>query len=274
MASIAGSMRIAVLGAGKIGSSMVRSFISCGHEVIATGRSQATLERASRLGALATRDNAFAVQRAELVVISVKPRQLPALVSEIRGLLKSPTVSVVAGVSTRVLEGSLRVSPAYRAMPNINAEIGRSTTALAGRREHEWSRTVEEVMSCLGSLFWIEEEWMDAWTALVGSMPAFLALIVDYIALGGVYVGIPRELAVRAVLDVMRSTAEHLLQRPIHPQQLRDEVTTPAGVTVEGLRILEARGVPAALIEAIEASTHKSRKIGLTLMEELKGVLG
>jgi len=97
-----------------------------------------------------------------------------------------------------------------------------------------------------------------------------VAVLVDSIALGATLAGLPRDIAVRAILEVFKATAEHLLKAGLHPAQLRDEVTTPAGVTVEGLRVLERRGVPAALIEVIERSARKAERLGFLIEEHLR----
>jgi len=171
---------------------------------------------------------------------------------------------VVAGVKLSTLRAALPGAEVYRAMPNINAVIARSTTALAPHdaRSTPGGRLAEELFRCLGSVYWIPEEWMDAWTALVGSGPAFFAEIVDALVLGAVMVGMPRELAYAALLDAMKATAEHLESRSVHPLELRDEVTTPAGTTIHGLIKLESEGVKAGLMKVVEASTRRGRELG------------
>lgn len=259
------NLTLAVIGAGKIGQSIIRATRSCVREVIATGRRRETLEAAEKLGARATRDNAEAARAADLIVVSVKPHHFASVAREIRGDAREKVVvSVAAGVRLATISRALPGSEAYRAMPNINAVIAKSTTALAMHDSEKPPRAelVEGLFRCLGSVYWIPEEWMDAWTALIGSGPAFLAEIIDALVLGAVSVGMPRELAYKALLDVMEATAEHLRRRPTHPLQLRDEVTTPAGTTIHGLMRLESEGVKAGLMKVVEASTRRGRELG------------
>ncbi len=263
--------KIAVLGAGRIGSSLVKSFVKCGFQVTATGRREETLRRAESLGALATRDNKAAIASSETVIISVKPFQLHSLIREIKGHLDGKiVVSIVAGVKRSTLENALEAAPVYRAMPNINASIGLSSTALSGPQDGEAAKIVESILSCSGKVYWIPEEWLDAWTAVSGSMPAFAALIIDALALGGVSAGLPKELAMNAVLDSFKGTIE-MISRGVHPMVLRDEVVTPAGVTIAGLKIMEYMKVPSALIEAVEEAARKARELGSIVDNAVRG---
>lgn len=240
----------------------MRSFVKCGFQVTATGRKEETLKRAETLGALATRDNKAAVEASETVIISVKPSQLPQLLKEIRGHVDGKiVVSIVAGVRRYTLEKALGAAHVYRAMPNVNASIGLSSTALSGPQDGEASRIVESILSCAGKVYWVPEELLDAWTVVSGSMPAFAALIIDSLVLGGVSAGLPRELAMNAVLDSFRGTIE-MLERGVHPIVLRDEVVTPAGVTIAGLKVMEYMGVPAALIKTVDESVKRARELG------------
>jgi len=266
---------VAIIGAGKIGSAMAARAVECGYRVVATGRRRETLEAASRAGAEALRDNKEAVRRASLVVLSVKPVHVPGIISEIGGLLEGRALlSVVAGVRRGTLEAATRAEAVYRAMPNINVLVGKSTTAVTGPRGTGWDGAVEEFLSCMGSVYWVPEEWLDPWTALVGSAPAYLAVLIDALVLGGVAVGLPRDLGLRAVLDTVRATADLLEERPVHPAEVRDEVTTPAGTTIEALKVIEERGVTAALIRVVEAATRRAQELGALIDEEVRRSLG
>lgn len=255
-------IRVAVLGAGRIRSSLAWALRKCGFEVIATARRDETLESVRRLGITAIRDNRGAVESSDVVAISVKPYQLPHLASEVRGFVNDKlVVSVVAGARRATLERALQANTVYRAMQNINIRIGMSATALSGVIDGVNSNIVEKMFKRAGTTHWVPEEWLDVWTALVGSLPAYVAVIVDSLVLGATSMGFPRDLATKAVLDTIKATAEHLSLRTVHPAELRDEVTTPGGVTIEGLKVLESRGVPASMIEVIEKSAMKAKKL-------------
>jgi len=258
-------LTIAVIGAGRIGQAIIRAVKPCAAHIIGTGRRDETLQSVRNLGAEATRDNAYAVSRADLAIISVKPYQFPEIAAQLRSRAQGKiVVSVVAGVKLATLRGSFPGATVFRAMPNINALIAMSTTALVapGDQELEEMLLVEELFKCLGSVYWIPEEWMDAWTALVGSGPAFIAEIVDALVLGAVMAGMPRQLAYKTLLDAIKATAEHLTQTPLHPLELRDEVTTPGGTTIYGLMLLESQGVKAGLMRVVQGSYERGRELG------------
>ncbi len=258
--------RVAVIGAGKIGSAIIKALVAYGvPRVIATGRREETLRAAEKLGAEATRDNAWAAREADLIVLSVKPFHYPVVAPQIRGWVKGkPVASVMAGVRIATLRETLPGAEVYRAMPNINAIIRRSTTALAvdSNGERRYEALVEELFKTLGTVFKVPEEWLDIWTGLVGSGPAFIAEIVDAMVLGAVAAGMPRDVAYPAILDALKATAELLEKINQHPASIRDEVATPAGTTIRGLKVMESKGVKAALMETIEEAAKRSAELG------------
>lgn len=272
---------LAVLGAGKIGRAFISAAVRSGHyKVIATARSELSLAEASRLGALSTRTNREAVEKAQLVVISVKPFHFPQLIQEVGGDIWSGkiVISVMAGVRLGTLASVLEGAEVYRAMPNLNAYVGLSSTAVACNWGCEHAQEVERLLSLIGRVYWVPEEYLDVWTGLAGSGPAFISEIIDALAMGAVAAGLSRELAYLAVLDVLEGTAQLLRSRSsIHPAQLRDEVATPAGTTIRGLMVLESNGVKAALMKVVEEAAQRSRVIGSEVDEkiqfELKRVL-
>ncbi|MEB3806826.1 MAG: pyrroline-5-carboxylate reductase [Desulfurococcales archaeon] len=266
---------IAVIGAGKIGGALATALTKCGYTIVATGRREGTLENMKRLGVKAIRDNRRAVSEADMVLLSVKPVNVPQVLPEIGGELEGKAlVSVVAGLRIKTLTEATKAAEVYRAMPNINVIIRRSTTALSGPRDGSFSRDVEEVFKCVGTVYWVPEEWLDPWTALVGSAPAYLSILIDALILGGVAVGLPRDVSTNAVLDTIEATVGLLRQRPVHPAEVRDEVTTPGGTTIEALKVIEERSVKAALIKTVEAATEKARLLGAEIDRQIRQRLG
>lgn len=267
---------VGVLGAGRIGSAIIKALNACmsGIKIYASGRREETLLKASELGALVSKDNAYVVSNSELVIISVKPYHFPELYNQVpRGLWSGKTViSIMAGVKLSTLSKALNGAEVFRAMPNINALVGRSTTAVATNSNVSASgkATVEEVFQCLGSVYWVPEEYLDAWTSLVGSGPAFMAEIIDGLVLGAVASGMSRDIAYRAVLDMIEGTTKLLKESGIHPVEVRDEVTTPAGTTIRGLKILETKGIKAGLMEVVETSYVRSMEIGEEIDKSIK----
>ncbi len=264
---------IAVIGAGRIGQAILRGLKPCGPKLIGTGRRRETLLAVEEIGAKPLLDNRRAGEEADIIIVSVKPYQFPEIIADLAPTTKGkPLISVVAGVTTRTLMEAFPGAHIMRAMPNINALIGKSTTAItpAPSTPEETIQLTKKIFECLGTVYSIPEEWIDAWTALIGSSPAFLTEIIDGLTLGAVMTGMPRELAYKALLDAMKATIEHLTLAPIHPLQLRDEVTTPAGTTIHGLRILEARGVKAGLMEVIEKSATRGAELAHQIDENIR----
>ncbi len=270
---------VAIIGAGKIGSAIIKALKSCVDvKIIATGRRDETLRYAMKLGANATKDNDKAVREAELVVLSVKPHHFPTVIRQVRkSSWKNKTVvSIMAGVKMGTLKDALGENvEIYRAMPNINALVRRAATAISALDEFgEHREAVEELFKCLGTVFWVPEEYLDVWTGLVGSGPAFIAEIVDALVLGAVASGMPRDLAYQGILDVLEGTSMLLKNVRVHPAEIRDEVTTPAGTTIRGLMVMESEGVKAALMKTVEESYKRSREIGAEIDNYIRRELG
>ncbi|MEM4020399.1 MAG: pyrroline-5-carboxylate reductase [Desulfurococcaceae archaeon] len=271
--------RIAIIGAGKIGSAMIQAFRDCFRyiEIIATGRRESTLKNAELLGTIATRDNNEAVSSSDLVILSVKPHHLPDVIRQVNkdNWRDKIVISIIAGVRLDTLRLILEGAELYRAMPNINAYVKKSSTAIATLSESVHKDIVERLFTCLGSVYWVPEEILDAWTALAGSGPAYIAEIIDALVLGAVATGMPRDLAYKAILDVLEGTAILLRNKnEIHPIEVRDEVTTPAGTTIRGLMVFESRGVKAALMRTVEAAYKRSCYIGKEIDEYVRKELG
>lgn len=270
---------LAVIGAGKIGSAIIKAVRSSIKDVtiIATGRREETLKSAEKLGAIATRNNDEAVRKADLVVLSVKPHHFPTVIRQVSKESWSDkiVVSIMAGIRLETLNVILKNADVYRAMPNINALVKHSATALATPNNNGKNRdVVESLFKCLGTVYWVPEEYLDIWTGLAGSGPAFLAEIIDALVLGAVASGMPRELSYQAILDVLEGTAILLRNRKIHPAEMRDEVTTPAGTTIRGLMVLESESVKAALMKTVEAAYRRSAQIGNEIDRKIRTELG
>ncbi|AWR95243.1 pyrroline-5-carboxylate reductase [Acidianus brierleyi] len=253
---------VAVIGSGKIGYAILNA-IKCNFNVIATGRREETINKVKSLGIEGTKDNDYAVRKADVVILSVKPQHFSTVLTQVnKESWKGKTViSVMAGIKSSTLSSLLPQTEVYRAMPNINALVNKATTAVA-EREGENKEIVEKIFRSIGSVYWIPEELIDVWTALIGSGPAFIAEILDAFALGAVACGMPRDLAYDSILDMVNGTIEMLRSNKSHPVILRDQVTTPAGTTIRGLMTMESEGVKSAIIKTVEASYQRSITIG------------
>jgi pyrroline-5-carboxylate reductase len=267
---------LSVIGAGKIGSTIIRALKECcgdSIKIIATGRRDETLKNAGKLGVIATRDNRQAVKEADVVVLSVKPHHFPEVIRQTgRDVWADKlVVSVMAGVKVKTLAAVMPRAEIYRAMTNINVLVRRASTAIAISENNSGNKlVVEELFKCMGEVYWIPEEYLDVWTSLVGSGPAFIAEIVDALVLGAMASGMPRDIAYKSILDVLEGTAILLRNVDKHPATIRDEVITPAGTTIRGVMVMESEGVKAALMKTIEATYKRSIEIGIEIDQYVK----
>ena len=206
------------------------------------------------------------IDKVKLLVIAVKPKDAPAAFAELRNKITLDTVivSVIAGLKIDIIEKFFPHSPIIRAMPNVPILVGEGMTAYTVNKKATPSdrKLVEQFWSSIGRSIEIEERFMDAITGLSGSGPAYAFLMIDALADGGVAAGLPRAAAIELAAQTLLGAAKMVLETGEHPSALRDKVTSPAGTTIEGIRVLEKCGVRSAMIEAVLAATEKSRALG------------
>lgn len=266
-----GSRTIALLGAGKIGESLLAGLLSSGTrepgEIVATGRRDERLrEVAERHGVRTTRSNAEAVGGAALVVIAVKPQDFDSLLGEIGGLLTSEqtVLSVAAAIPTAQIEARLSTGvPVVRAMPNAPSLVheGMAGICAGAHAGDEHLALAEEVLTQLGSVVRVPERAMDAVTAVSGSGPAYFALLAEGMIEAGILLGLSREVSTQLVVQTMLGTARLLRDERMHPVELREGVTSPGGTTIRAIQELESAGVRAALFNAIQAAMERSKEL-------------
>lgn len=263
--------RIAVLGAGKMGETLIRGMVAAGtigaDKIIATAGHQARADVvAEQLGVETTLDNRAAVEDADLVLLCVKPQVADRILAEIDGVLKSHQmlISILASVTTGYIERRLDNDvPVIRAMPNTPSLVGVGMTALCGGRFAS-EQTVERarcLFEPLGRTLLIDEKLFDAVTGLSASGPAFIYVVIEALAEGGVKVGLPRKVATELAAQTCLGAASMVLETGSHPAQLKDEVTTPAGCTIDGILKLEEGGLRVTLIKAIVEAEARANQL-------------
>ncbi len=259
--------KLAVIGGlGKMGAALIDGLIAAGvyeaPQIVATARHQRSLDR--HVGAYrATMDNLEAVRGAEVLLLAVHPDQAKRVVEQVRDELRPDVlvISIVTGVPTFAMEGWLGGElPVIRAIPNIAAVVRASMTALCQGRfaRDEHLAVAKRLFEPVGRVARIDERHMDSCTGLAGCGPAFAMEVIEALALGGVKRGLPRDVSRLMAAQVLRGAAELVLETGMHPAELRDQVTTPGGCTIDGITKLEERGLPIALIEAVEVSSLKA----------------
>ena len=242
------SLRIAVLGTGKMGGILVQAFLRCGlfpHEhVVATVAHEARAQALSKqFGISVTTDNLKAAQDADVILLGVKPQQMGDIVRGIAPALRPGKllISFAASVKTSEIEEAAggKVS-VIRAMPNTPAQ---------------------RLFETVGRAVVVDEKHMDAVTGLSGSGPAYIYIIIEALAEAGVNVGLPRDIATLLAAQTTYGAAKMVLETGSHPALLKDEVTTPAGCTVDGILELEEGGLRVTLIKAVKRATERAREL-------------
>ena len=263
--------RVAILGAGTIGESLLAGLLSAGwrtpDEIVATGRREERLaELGERYGVSTTLSNPEAVTGASLVVIAVKPQDFDVLLGEIGDLLDpaQTVLSIAAAIPTAAIEKRIAPGvPVVRAMPNAPATVheGIAGICAGAHAGDEHLNIAEDVLSHLGAVVRLPEHAMDAVTAVSGSGPAYFALLAEAMVEAGILLGLSREVTTKLVVQTMLGTAKLLRDEHMHPVELREAVTSPGGTTIRAIRELENAGVRAAFLNAIQAAMERSREL-------------
>jgi pyrroline-5-carboxylate reductase len=262
-------MRIAFIGGGNMGEAMIRGLLDRGTarpgDIRASDISEARRSHlVQKYGVKATDSNSSAIEKADVIILAVKPVSLPKVMEELKGSLKTgqTVISIAAGVTLgRLCQGLARRS-VIRAMPNTPAQIGEGMTVwtATGEANEKDKQRARLVLETLGKqAFVADERYVDMATAVSGSGPAYIFLIIESFIDAAVRIGLPRDLAGELVLETVLGSA-HLIQKSErHPAELRNLVTSPGGTTAEGLHVLEEGSLRALLGRAIIATYEKAK---------------
>jgi pyrroline-5-carboxylate reductase len=263
-------MKIAIIGMGKMGEAVAMGLKGAGPKGLSirgtTRSSESAAEAAKRAGIPVDTDNAAAAASAEVVLLCVKPHQTEKVVREIAPKLtpKHLLLSICASITTAQLaEWSGGRAPIVRAMPNTPCLIGEGMTVICAgpAAEKRHLQQAEQIFGPLGKTAAVEESLMDGVTGLSGCGPAYVYLIIEALSEAGVKVGLPRETATLLAAQTLGGAARMVLERGEHPAALKDEVTTPAGCTIDGLMALEEGKLRVTLIKAVLAAAKRSRTL-------------
>ena len=260
-----------MLGAGKMGGILIEAFVR--QKLVAPKEIMATMHRsdlgrnnATRNGVAVGTDNRAAVRKADVVLLCVKPQTVGSVVEEIAPDLDEHklVISVAASVPTEYIEARLKKKvPVIRAMPNTPAMVGEGITALtrgtfSSKRDIE---TAQKLFGAVGKTVVVDEKNMDAITGLSASGPAFMYIILESLAEGGVKAGLSRELATMLAAQMALGAAKVALETGDHPALLKDMVTTPAGCTIDGILELEEGGLRVTLIKAVVKAAQRAKEL-------------
>ena len=270
---------VGFIGGGNMAGALIKGLVVSGvvpaSQVWASDvRDERLVELARAHGVRTTKDNATLLAACDIVVLSVKPqvvdRVMPALAEHMKK--DALLISVAAGVSIAALEARLAEGAhVIRTMPNTAAIALAGATAIA-RGTHATDAdlaSARALFEAVGKVTVLDESLLDAVTGLSGSGPAYIMLIIDALADGGVKVGLHRETALMLAAQTVYGSAKLLLDTGMHPGQLKDMVTSPGGTAIAGLHTLEAGGLRRCLIDAVEAATLRSEALGAQMAAKL-----
>jgi pyrroline-5-carboxylate reductase len=260
-----------VIGAGKLGEALIRGLIDAGAIpasgiVVTAGNAERSRQLAETLGVAAAISNAEAVRGADIVLLAVKPQQVARVLEEIGPALGTDQllVSVAASVSTAFIGARLpRPVPVVRAMPNTAALIKRAITGVS-RGAHATDDHLElarAIFSAVGRVVIVDEKHLDAITGLSASGLAFIYVVIESMAEGGVKMGLPRHLATELAAQTVMGAGAMVIETGAHPALLKDNVTTPAGTTIDGLLQIEEGGLRVTLIKSVMQATQRAKEL-------------
>lgn len=265
-------MKLGVIGCGKMATALVQGAVSQGvvkaADVIGVARTEASRLRFSeQTGARNTASIAEVVKESDVLLLATKPHDLPGIIAAAE-LGKFPDklfISVAAGVTLETMEKLAGGAGRFvRTMPNTPSLVGKGAAAFSlGTHCGEADRgIVQSIMGAVGLSVEVPERLIDAVTGLSGSGPAYIYLVIEAMADGGVQAGLPRADALKLAAQTVAGAAAMVLETGLHPAVLKDMVTSPGGTTIAGLAALEEGAIRSSFIEAVRAAVARARELG------------
>ena len=260
-------MKLGIIGAGNMASAIIGGIIKkgiiAGNEIICSSPVDAEREKAAAsFGINVTADNKDVVKSSEIILLAVKPQ----VAAEIRDVLKDDQliISIVAGKSIAWYNDAFgRELKIIRTMPNTPALVGEGMTGVspAATVTEEETKKALEILSSFGEAEVVPENLMDSVVSVSGSSPAYVFMMIEAMADGAVKLGMPRAKAYKFAAQAVLGSAKMVLETGKHPGELKDMVCSPAGTTIEAVKVLEQEGFRASLIDAMEACAEISRSL-------------
>jgi len=263
--------KVAILGAGKMGETLLSGLLDAGvvnkKRMMVTARRQARADYLrEKYDVVATTENSEAVDFADVLVLSVKPQGTEKVLGEIKESIRKDQllISVVAAVTTKFIESRLgNEVRVIRTMPNTPCLIRQGMTGICAGAyaSNDDLGLAQEIFQQVGRTMIVEEKHLDAVTGLSASGPAFIYVVIESMAEGGVKVGLPRDKATELAAQAVLGAASMVLKTNEHPALLKDAVTTPAGCTIDGLMEMEEGGLRVTMIKTIVKATERASQL-------------
>ncbi|MDE6055635.1 MAG: pyrroline-5-carboxylate reductase [Lachnospiraceae bacterium] len=270
-------MKIGFIGLGNMATAMIGGMLGtdafCTEEIIGSAKTQETADKVSEKYGIATgTDNRETARQADVLILAVKPIFLPEVIAEIKDLIDGEgmlVISIVAGKSIDWMEQefgkTLRI---IRCMPNTPAMVGEGCTCIclketfSDRGVYAGDQELAlKIMNSFGKASILPERLMEAFIGVAGSAPAYVFILIEAMADAAVRAGMPRKQAYEFAAQSVLGSAKMVLETGMHPGELKDMVCSPAGTTIEAVKVLEEKGMRAAVIDAIGACVEKSRNL-------------
>jgi pyrroline-5-carboxylate reductase len=263
--------KLGFIGTGKMGGALIKGICGAGlfspSDVYASDLYEPFLNELKQdVGINISTDNIVTVENADIIVLAVKPQILRKVIASIKDAVTADKliISIAAGVKLDDIESEFNEGTRIvRVMPNIAATVAEAASAItqgksASKEDAEDSLTI---FRSVGSAIQVPENLMDAVTGLSGSGPAYIFPVIEAMADGAVYEGLDRNSALILAAQTVMGAAKMVLETRMHPGELKDMVTSPAGTTIRGIRILEENGVRAAFMKAVIESSNRSKEL-------------
>lgn len=260
------------IGSGAMAEAIIKGVLSANlynsKEILVSDINENRLvELNKQLGISTTLNNDNVLNKCKVVLLAVKPQHLNNVLGQINNSLPNKEkliISIVAGIPIKVIEDYLKDTAIVRVMPNSPALIGQGMAALCKNEfaTEQDLKIAENIFNSVGKTEIVEEDLLDAITGLSGSGPAYVYQFIEALADGGVLVGLPRAMAYKLAAQTVLGSAQMVLATGRHPGELKDQVTSPAGTTIQGVKALEKNKFRAAVMEAVEAGFLCSKKLG------------
>ena len=264
-------MKIGFIGTGNMGSSIIKGILSSKFEKseninIFDLDKEKVNNLVKEYGVNTANSEKELAENCNIIILSVKPHIIPIVLKNLSGNVKKDTIilTIAAGISISVIENALgEDKKVVRTMPNTPAQVLSGMTAVTFNKniENSEKEIIFKLLNSFGKSVEIEEKLMHAYTGISGSLPAYVYMFMEALADGGVLCGMPRDKAYEIVAQTVAGSAKMLLETGKHPGQLKDEVCSPSGTTIEAVRVLENGNFRGNVIEAVVACTEKSKEM-------------
>ena len=267
--------KIGFIGGGKMGEALIngilRAGLSSSDKIMVSDVDKKRLQILEKeAGIKTTQDNKKITSDSDIIILAVKPNMMGSVLDELNSEITSKhlIISIAAGIPLSFIESSLNKGcRAIRVMPNTPCLVGETAAGyvLGKKATRNDGKLVGQLLDAVGKSFLLDEKYLDAVTGLSGSGPAFIYVVIEALADGGIKMGLPRDVAITLAAQTAFGAAKMVLESGTHIGHLRDSVASPGGTTIEGLHALEKGGIRNALIDAVEAATKKSKSLGKAL---------